>query len=117
MNNNLPPELVEKFKLIIPVWDYYNDTQRDIEDIHNDLNKCAQIAVDYADELQVKLSILEIEASKLLHNNWELRRQRDELIEALKNVYNQFQAMPEGYDPGNCSGEIALILKKHEDGN
>lgn len=74
MKTQLPPELVEKIHKVLKESDdviYYDQ-------ISNKwiANECAQIAVEYADE----------QYAKELYRFMKLRKQRDELLEALREI-------------------------------
>lgn len=116
-NKTLPPELVEKMRIAIDSNHYSEHAE-----------KCAQIAVDYADE-QVRIGVSELvqDNQELTGENYILKQQRDELLENTR-VDNLFlDKWIRLFHMANCHAEILeemkdtlhqnqQLLKKHEDG-
>lgn len=74
MNNNLPPELVEKYYKDLPQWVNKEDAKR-----------CAQIAVDYTDEQNAYIQHTYNESLELL------QKQRNELVELIKKMTDRIR--------------------------
>ena len=107
LDNNLPPELVEKYKK-------HFINKDGTESLEIEADKCAQIAVDYADEVS--------------ENYINDLSQRDELFEALRESTKTIEWYMDACKPDNNDYttffnlgmnqrvENEEIIKKHEDG-
>jgi hypothetical protein len=99
-NTTLPPELVEKYRETFNM-----STKQNIE-------KAAQIAVEYSDEWKMKYDI-QIAVAQ------EIRKQRDELLEAMREFTNAIESeeitIQENCDNDgweNCGGRLYETFKQ-----